>query len=435
LRIVNSLISLLYLVIHFEFGRDPLENTRDLLTRGVAAAKANLKGEARFFLEWLLRLDPPKDQENEALFWLYSLSTDLNERRRFLESILANDAYDPRARRELLIMDGKLNTGDLINPEIYQQNIDTPQVTPTDMFTCPNCGGRLTFSPDGASLECDYCSSRQFFRRSTGALANDTSGGHDFIAAMATRSGHNQIIAHQIITCKGCGAEFLLTEGRISTNCPYCRSPLVVNLHSIKQMIPPARILPVEIGYQQAFAAAQKALGGNLDINNMYDIRPAFYPVWQFELNGEIGWRLPVVEADESASPSGEEFVGFYTVPVFAVDGLFKQFPNLAVDFDYSRIESYSPKYLVDCIAVGNSLSLSDAALEARGFAVKEFSSRIEKKIHRRNGEFFISTSNLYISQFWLTMVPIWIFSDAALGQAAIINGQNGKSRTGLLLK
>jgi DNA-directed RNA polymerase subunit RPC12/RpoP len=430
----RSYYSLLYLLIKTRAARFILENTRDLLIRGIAAAKAHLAGEARFYLEWILRLDPPKDQQNEALYWLSTLSTNPVEERKYLESILANDMYDPRARRRLLILDGKLKTGDLINPDEYKQDTETPQSSTTDKFTCPNCGGRMTFSPDGSSLECEYCNSRQFFRRQTATLVNDSLSGSDFISAMATASGHNQMISQQLVTCKGCGAEFLLTERQLSTSCPYCRSPQVVRFNTIRQMVPPARILPIEVGYQQAFTLAQKAMGGNLDINKMYDIRPAFYPVWQFELNGVVGWRLPAVEIDSDIDcPSGEEAVGFYTVPVMAVGGFFKQFPNLATDFDYARMEPYSPNYLVDCLAVGYKKTLSEAALEARGVTVRDFSQRIEKKLGRGNGEYFLSSSNLFISQFWLTMVPFWIFSDAAMGKAAVVNGQKGITRTGLL--
>jgi hypothetical protein len=95
-------------------------------------------------------------------------------------------------------------------------------------------------------------------------------------------------------------------------------------------------------------------------------------------------------------------------------------------------MEPYSPNYLVDCLAVGYQLSLSEAALEARGLAVRDFSRRIEEKIKRRNGEYFLSSSKLFVSQFWLTMVPFWIFSDFALGRTAVVNGQTGKVHTGL---
>jgi hypothetical protein len=58
-----------------------MENSRDLLVRGVAAAKSRLVGEARFYLEWVLRLDPPRDQKIDALFWLSTLASDPSKER------------------------------------------------------------------------------------------------------------------------------------------------------------------------------------------------------------------------------------------------------------------------------------------------------------------------------------------------------------------
>ncbi|GAP22411.1 hypothetical protein [Leptolinea tardivitalis] len=406
-----------------------MENSRDLLVRGVAAAKSRLVGEARFYLEWVLRLDPPRDQKIDALFWLSTLASDPSKERELLESILAEEPFEPRARRRLLILDGKLKTGDLIDPELYQQEINTTASSSSDRFTCPNCGGRLTYAPDGSSLECEYCSSRQFFRRQTASLANDQASGNDFIMAMATASGHNQMIAQQLLTCKGCGAEFILEEHQISANCPFCRSSQVINFNTIRQMIPPARIIPIEIGYPQAFATAKEAFAGNLDINKMFDVRPAFYPVWEFELNGTIGWRVPTTDLENEDRFSGDELINFYMVPVLAVDGLLESCSDLASEFDYSRIEPYKPQYLVDCLAVGYQVTMASAALEAREIAVREMTRRMEHKLGRRAGDFFVNSSGLYVSQFWLTLVPIWIFLEAQTKRAAVVNGQNGKTR------
>ena len=407
-----------------------MESSRDLLVRGVAAAKSGLIGEARFYLEWVLRLEPPKDQKIEALYWLSSLFTNPAQEREMLESILAEEPFEPRARRRIFLLDGKIKTGDLINPEKYEQDTTTPVASESDRFTCPNCGGRMTYAPDGSSLECEYCNSRQFFRRQTASLQNDQSSGTDFIGAMATASGHNQVIAQQMLTCKGCGAEFLLADRQISTNCPFCQSAQVVNFDTIRQMIPPARIIPVEVGYPQAFAAAKAAFSGELDITQMYDVRPAFYPVWQFELNGAVGWRMPSVDTDHPEDVSGDELVNFHFVPILAVSNLPGTFDDIAADFDYSRIASYSPRFLVDCLAAGYQVSLAEAALEARGQTVREITRRLEQKLGRRNGDFFVSSSNLYVSQFWLTLVPIWVFMDASSKRAALVNGQNGDTRT-----
>jgi len=409
-----------------------MENTRDLLVRGVAAAKARLIGEARFYLEWLLRLEPPKDQKLEALYWLSTLVTDPDQEREMLESILAEEPFEPRARRRLLIIDGKLNANDVINADHYEQEVSLPAVSEADRFTCPKCGGRLTYAADGSSLECEYCNTRQYFRRQTASLTNDRSSGNDFIAAMATASGHNQIVEQQLLTCQGCGAEFMLTRHEISAICPFCRSPQVVNLNTVRQMIPPSRIIPVEVGFPQAFAAARASFSGDLDINQMKDVRPAFYPVWQFEMSGSIGWRLPDVDSTDDLKESkffGEEPVDFYFVPVMAVSNLPDRFHDLVREFDYNRVVEYNPQYLVDCLAVGNQIPLSDAALEAREQTVRDVTRRIEKRLKLVTGDFFINSSSLFIAQFWLTLVPIWVFHDPHSKHVAIINGQNGRTR------
>ncbi len=139
-----------------------MENTRDLLVRGVAGRQSEVNGRSPVYLEWVLRLEPPRDQKMEALFWLSTLTTDPELEREILESILAEEPFEPRARRRLLILDGKINTGDLINPDQYEQDLYPSISSSADRFTCPSCGGRLTYAPDGSSLECEYCNTRQF---------------------------------------------------------------------------------------------------------------------------------------------------------------------------------------------------------------------------------------------------------------------------------
>ncbi len=409
-----------------------MENTRDLLVRGIAAAKARLVGEARFYLEWVLRLDPPKEQKIEALYWLSTLVTDPEQEREVLETILADEPFEPRARRRLLIIDGKINSDDLINPETYKQEQEAIPGALADQFTCPNCGGRLAYSTDGGSLQCEYCNSHQFFRRQTATLSNDTISGQDFIAAMATSSGHNQSVEQQLLTCGACGAEFLLANRMISTDCPFCLSASVVNFNTTRHMIPPARIIPIEVGFPQAFEAACAALSGDLVKDDVQNVRPAFFPVWQFELNGQVSWRIPAADMSDGDGFSGEETVDSYTVPVMAVSGILAAFPDLALDFEYSRVQTFAPHFLVDCLAVGYQLPLSDAALQARGYTVRNISRKIGTKIGRRNGDFFVSSSDLYVTQFWSTLVPIWIFADPITDKMAVVNGQNGHTRTGM---
>lgn len=68
------------------------DRSRDLLVRGIAAAKANSKDEAKFYFEWVLRSDAERDQIKDAWLWLSRLTDDPKEKRERLEQALS---YDP----------------------------------------------------------------------------------------------------------------------------------------------------------------------------------------------------------------------------------------------------------------------------------------------------------------------------------------------------
>src|SRR5512146_759381 len=141
------------------------DDTRDLLVRGIAAFKAKEFGEARHYLEWLLHLDPPMDQRLDALMCLVEISHDPAEQRSLLEDALALDPADPRARRRLAILDGRLDPSQIVDPD-HLPAAPAPLApaaaeTGARRFTCPNCGGRMVFTPDGQSLVCEYCAGRE----------------------------------------------------------------------------------------------------------------------------------------------------------------------------------------------------------------------------------------------------------------------------------
>ena len=180
--------------------------TYDLLIRGRAAAKAGEKAEARRYLERLFHLDPPTDERLEALYWLSEVSDDPKEQRDCLEEILANNLGDARARRKLAILDGKLRSEEIVDPD--RAAPQAPSGDPKDVsaraFTCPTCGGRMTYAPDGQSLVCEYCAGRE--RIATAGQSSE----EDFLIAMVTAKAHHRPVSMQALICSGCGAAFVL---------------------------------------------------------------------------------------------------------------------------------------------------------------------------------------------------------------------------------
>ncbi len=409
-----------------------MESTRDLLVRGIAAAKANSESEARFFLEWVLRICPTKTEKIEALFWLSTLATVPEQERELLNLILIEDPNEPRALRKLLVMDGKLKEQDIIDPETYSQVQEPAAPAASVGITCPKCGGRMTYAADGSSLICEYCTTRKFFRQNSGPRSDDELRGNDFIASMATANGHNQSIQQHLLTCKGCGAEFLITENRISASCPFCQSSQVVDTSVIRQMIPPSRIIPLRIGNAGLDTQVLKKIGGDQILQKTRETSPAFYPVWEFELNGLVTWRLPVsVLSDDMDEKTFDVPIQHRVVQVMAVDGFLSRFQNLEDDFDYSDVQPYSSDYLVDSLAVGYTLPVSDAALIARGKLVKIVTEESRQRMGWLMKGFLLDSSGMHITRFWLTLAPLWIMKEVKKNLTVLVNGQTGVVKSG----
>jgi len=182
------------------------ESYRDLIVRGIAAAKVNDKKEARFYLEWVLRLEPPIEQRVDAWFWLSEVSDDPQQKRNFLEEVLCYQPGHQPARRSLAILDGRLDPSEIIDPVHLPAEGDAGhQPLHPQRYDCPHCGGRMVFQPDGRSLICEYCNGRR-------AIANPVKQekSQDFTVAMATVRGHKIPVNTHSFECKACGAIFLL---------------------------------------------------------------------------------------------------------------------------------------------------------------------------------------------------------------------------------
>ena len=411
-----------------------MDSTRDLLVRGIAAAKSKSESEARFFLEWVLRMYPTREEKIEAYYWLCSLAVDPEQERELLNLMLVEDPDEPRALRRLLLLDGKLQEQDIINPETYHQVQSPAEPVNSVRVTCPKCGGRMTYAPDGSSLICEYCTTRKFFKQGSGTRAGGDLSGSDFIAAMATGTGHDQSVQQHLLTCKGCGAEFLILNNLISASCPFCQSSQIVDLRISRQMIPPERVIPLQVGLAGLNVAALQKIGGSQITDHLAEMRPSFFPVWEFELNGQVTWRLPVsLVSDDMEEQQFHIPVQNRISRAMAVDGMFSSFDQLENDFDFSDVQLYSPDYLVDCLAVGYTMPVSDAALLARAAFVKVVTGESRERLGWLMRDYLLDTSGLHISRFWLTMVPLWVLKSEKKKKLILINGQSGTIRSGNL--
>jgi DNA-directed RNA polymerase subunit RPC12/RpoP len=425
----------------------------DLLTRGIAAAKANQKEEARHYLEWMLRIDADHQQQVQAWLWLSGVEDDFDAKRNCLEEVLVRDPSNRMARRGLAMLDGRLKPEDMIDPN--QQPAAPSQAVTVQRMVCPNCGGKMAYAPDGSALRCEYCA-QQERRQAASASQGATLQEHDFVVALATARGHIHPVKMHAFTCAGCGADFILAPDVLSLNCSYCGSAHVADVSEIRELIPPEGVIPFAIGREEA----QRAFRNWLVKKKMHKakitpVRGVYLPAWTFDLSGEILWQcytyrdespsvnvagIPISFGGSSSSRQLVKEDGTHLV--YEDDLLILATKKLTVDLVKKEVDKfllgdvtpYEHGYLADWPAEAYQISVADASLMARGKMLKKAQSALDIRLNAQMDsvkDLQLNTSGVTVDSFKLVLLPFWIaryrYQDNIY--YLVVNGQTGKVR------
>jgi DNA-directed RNA polymerase subunit RPC12/RpoP len=431
------------------------ETARDLLYRGITAAKAKDGDEATFYLQWVLRTDADRQQKAQAWLWLSELAGDPAEKRNCLEEALVNDPANALARRGLAILDGRLDPAEIIDPNRPRATPKEapPQPVKTQRFICQNCGGKMAFKPDGKSLRCEYCDHQQTLL--TAMNEGLTVQEHDFIVALATAKGHSHPMGMQSFTCQGCGASFLLGCNALSLTCAYCGSAHLVKLAETRELIPPEGLIPFAVSNDEARGAfhqwlKQKKLREKTQVSRL---RGFYLPTWTFDLIGEIRWQCQTYRDDSIAFDVGgiPVSVSNRSRRLVQEDGSYPVLENdilvpashklpaeLLIDevnrFVMSDIVAYNEAYLADWPAEVYEISVSDASLVARREALEKARHYVKTRLNATLGyvkDLRLNTTNVLVESFKLILLPVWFGRYRREGTVCyvIVNGQTGEVR------
>lgn len=412
------------------------EGLSDLLYRGRLAARAGDADEARFFLGWVLdRCEGPAAERLEALYWMSRISAEPAEKRRYLEDVLAAEPFNARARHDLAVLDGKIAPEDQVDPDnlpaqapggVYQLGSEEAK-----RFTCPKCGGKLTYSPDGKSLACEYCQRRQVLE---GTASGRTDRDEDFIVSMATSRGHAVPVDTQSVLCEGCGGEFILPPADLSACCPFCGSGHVISQEA-RQLIPPANLIPFAISGQEALRGLQAWFTRNRarPEDTVHAPQGVYLPAWAFSVGGTAAWRGWREQNDQRVAASGDEAVLETNLLVPASKLLEKELARLLPTYDLQGCVPYDPRYLVDWPAGTYQVSMGDASLTARQLALVSIRRELKDIRQPDVRDLQVLTSGMLVQSYQLWLLPAWIASYREDGEACqvLINGQNGRLADG----
>lgn len=398
---------------------------RDLLVRGVAAAKAGSKDEARFFLEKLLRLDPPMEMRVDAWQYLAEIADDPAEKRDHIGRAVAADPTNGSIRRALALLDGRLDPADIVNPDRLSP-LDSSATTATsgERLSCPQCGsGRLIAASDGQRLVCEHC----HYEEAIVFRSADTTGDRDFTATMWTAKGHRTAERTVAFECGSCGASFVLPSGVQSLACSFCGS---VHLHSESQsreLLTPDAVLP----FGTSASEVRDTLQSELRNEPASDPLPVFLPVWMFTFAGTVRWTGYEPNRDSFASQK-EPRSGKYTVIeqvalVCATPRLPQPLQHLVEEFDLSALRAYDPRQLAGYPVATYQITLDAATIAARRKALKALAPVVREEIANLV-DLEITFTHVGVDTFRLLLLPFWIAQSGPPDERELtfVNGQNG---------
>ena len=351
------------------------------------------------------------------------------EARDRLESLLSIDPFDLRARRKLGILDGKIQPDTNFNPDAVQiPATQVQQQTEGRRFSCPKCGGRLTYSADGSSLVCEFCNTQQTLSGKT--VRAEAEHANDFLSAMISGRGHWQPQAELALHCAGCGAVFIVPPAHLSMNCPYCDSPHATH-QPAEELILPNQVVPFEIGEVAAKEAMRAWLANHFRTEWPKLARGVelFLPAWIFHVVGILPWSCEVRRNREWVTEKGDQIVDLDNILLAGTQRLGDLWGKALPGYDLTKAQPFKEGYLADRAAETYQIELGDASLDARQITRDRMRQRVDDRIMEQHRNLSVNSTNLMIESFRLILLPAWLthYQNAKGGRVDLLmNGQNG---------
>lgn len=410
----------------------PEEYASDLLKEGLLHFQSKEFALARRFFERALDATNDLQIRAQANYHLSQVEDNPRLKRQFLEETLAIDMGHAAARRALAILDGKLNPADVVNPDAIPAASGRTREVRSERFTCPNCGGRMVYAPDGTSLVCENCKRQQ--RLNTKMPGAE----QDFFVAMANGKGFRKTISVKTFQCRGCGTNFLLAPTELSVICAYCGSTQVLVRDEACELVEPDAVIPMAFDQKQAAMFLSQWLVEKRIVLQPGDRSPhgLYQPVWAFSLIGSLPWSGHIIRNKRELPVSGESPAQFNDVCIPGSPKLGALFLELLPEYSLAAAPAYDPRFLAGWPAQVYETTMADAALEARRISVE----RICRDIHLEHGpvlDLHYSTSGISITSYRLVMLPIWLMDYSFEDQIhqVVINGQTGTVLGGIPIR
>lgn len=174
---------------------------------------------------------------------------------------------------------------------------DDIQLVVNNAFHCKNCGATLHFEPGTNQLKCDHC-----------GLLNDIEGTekgtkigcydyNQFIEDMESAPAGTEL---RQVRCGNCGSRTTLPKNVTADKCPFCSSPLIIELDDSRGYVRPHYILPFELNQQLADEKFKKWIKGlsfapgdlvqKVNSRSQTLLEGVYLPYWAYDADAETNY-------------------------------------------------------------------------------------------------------------------------------------------------
>lgn len=162
-------------------------------------------------------------------------------------------------------------------------------------YTCPNCGGPLSFSPGAARVTCPYCDTEFETAKIEEIFAKQEKMAAEAQAAKEAKWhtegaggewSEEEAAAMKAFTCSSCGAEIVSDGNTMATECCYCGNPVMLPSR-FNGMLKPDFVIPFKKTKEDAVAQLKEFYKGRWLLpkaftagNRVESIQPMYVPFW-----------------------------------------------------------------------------------------------------------------------------------------------------------
>lgn len=410
----------------------------DQLMRGIAAAKAGQREEARRFLESALRIN---DMDARPWLWMTATTDDLDERRDYLENALARDPLNQTARRGLAALTNKEIPNEVTGASLTRPTPDAPVAATARTFSCPNCGGLMRYDIKSQGNRCERCDTFVPVEQ-----RNAASDRHErsLDLVLSSERAHLWAAAEHTLDCTHCGAMNVLPAGKRTGVCAFCGSDHLVASQHTEELIEPQAIIPMKVEQEEAYQQARRWLKGGLfapgDLARKASnikLRAVYYPAWTFDATYATRWRAMVEVGPkdiERWEPRDGEIIQFFDdVLVPGTKQIDPEELQTIEPFDLKQQVEFQEEFLVGWTALLYDQSLADASIAARGVMTRRARDDIEDKamlMYNDYKEFTLLPQGLIDPTYRQLLLPLWVgqYEYQDKSYTLLVNGQTGKA-------